>query len=58
MNKNKQPKFVYRKFVKIYWKSKITGNTGNGSQLMPINDALQIVKLSNKKFPEITHWFA
>ena len=40
---------------RIYWKSKITGTTGNGT---PIERkiALKWVRNMNRKYPDLTHW--
>ncbi len=43
--------------VKIYWKSKITGHTGNGTAQLSIEDAKAEVKKLNKDFPDLKHWY-
>ena len=39
----------------IYWKSNITGATGNGKRLS-YEVAQKHVKYANKKYPELNHW--
>ena len=42
---------------KIYWKSRLTGATGNGSPVS--KDAAEAgVKIGDNEYPEIKHWIA
>ncbi len=43
--------------VKIYWKSKVTGFTENGTTKLSIKDAKAEVKKLNKDFPDLKHWY-
>lgn len=45
------------KKVRIYWKSKITGHTGNGTAQLSIKDAQTEVGKLNKDYPELKHWY-
>ena len=45
------------KKVKIYWKGKSRGFEGNGTEEYSIKEAKEIVKYSNKKWPDIHHWY-
>jgi len=45
------------KLVRLFWKSKVTGFTGNGSKVLTVETAKELVKKSNLEFPELTHWY-
>ena len=41
----------------IYWESKITLAKVNGTKKVPLDQAKEIVKMANKEFPTIKHWY-
>lgn len=40
---------------RIIWTSLVTGETGHGEAIYTENDALNVAKYSNEKFPELKH---
>lgn len=44
------------KIYKIYWQSKITGATGNGTTNVTAIEAKSWLLYLNKTYPEIKHW--
>lgn len=40
----------------IYWKSKVTGKTGNGTAKLSKQDARILADELNEKYSELHHW--
>ncbi len=40
----------------IYWESKMSGQKGNGTATFTLQEAEDIVKDMNEKYPDIIHW--
>jgi len=43
--------------VRIFWRSNITGFTGNGTAYMTVEAAKSVVEKANKDFHGVTHWY-
>ncbi len=41
---------------RIYWRSKTTGLSGNGTAFIEYHLAKREIKELNKKYPELDHW--